>query len=166
MATVKTCRHIMPTGRTCKSPAMRGAAYCYYHGPEKSPRRVSRATESELEIGPIADPADITFTAGQILQALASNRISKGRAAIMFQGLQTIMASYRIPFPDDSFDPDSSNPDSSDFDPFNPSNDFKPNVGRDPGPNVDLASGPIPTLESLLHHFHAPRAATSPGPVK
>lgn len=151
MTTVKTCRHIMPTGRTCKSPAMRGAAYCYYHGPEKSPRRVSRATEQELEIVPIADPADITFTAEQILRALASNQISKGRAAVMFQGLQTIMASYRIPYPDDTFD----------LDPSDPTIDFGPNLNPNLVPNL----GPTPSMESLLHHSSAPRA-TSQAPAK
>ncbi len=110
MSTVKTCRHIMPTGRTCKSPAMRGGAYCYYHGPQKSPRRFSKPAESELEIGQIVEPADIPPIAEQILRALASNQISRGKAAIMFQGLQTILASYRIP-PPDSFDP------AIDFDP-------------------------------------------------
>ena len=27
------CRHIMPDGAKCHSPAMRGMAYCYYHTP-------------------------------------------------------------------------------------------------------------------------------------
>jgi hypothetical protein len=114
MSTAKTCRHIMPTGRTCKSPAMRGSAYCYYHhGPQKSPRRVSRAAESELEIGPVVEPSDIPPIAERILRALASNQISRGKAAIMFQGLQTILASYRMPSPD-VFDPN----------PFDPPVDF------------------------------------------
>jgi hypothetical protein len=134
MSAVKTCRHIMPTGRTCKSPAMRGSAYCYYHDPQKSPRRVSRATESEFEFEPIAEPACIPPIAEQILRALASNRISKGRAAVMFQGLQTILASFRMPDPD-SFDPN----------PFDPSNDFDPNADPNLDPNLD----PTPGIESL-----------------
>ena len=27
----RECRHIMPTGRHCKSPAMGNSAYCYHH---------------------------------------------------------------------------------------------------------------------------------------
>jgi hypothetical protein len=126
MSTVKTCRHIMPTGRTCKSPAMRGMAYCYYHGPQKSPRRTTRVTESKFDIPTVVEPCDIPPIAEQVLRALASNQISKGRAAVMFQGLQTILASYRMPDPD-SFDPAPFDPDSLD-----PSANFRPNLD----PNV------------------------------
>lgn len=28
---ISTCRHLMPTGRNCQSPAMKTSAYCYYH---------------------------------------------------------------------------------------------------------------------------------------
>ena len=101
MYTSKNCRHLMPTGRTCKSPAMRGSAYCYYHGPQKSPRRVSKVTESEFEIEPLVDPSSIPVIANQILGAMAANRISKSRAAVMFQGLQTVMASYQLASADD-----------------------------------------------------------------
>lgn len=97
MSTCKSCRHIMPTGRVCKSPAMRGSAYCYYHGPDKKTRRTSRSAELTFEIAPLTDPSCIPLIADQILRAMASNRISKGRAAVMFQGLQTVMASYRLP---------------------------------------------------------------------
>ena len=100
----KLCRHIMPNGRTCKSPAMRGSAYCYFHRPQMSPRRVSRVTESDFEIDPLIDPSSIPVIGDQILRAMAANRISKSRAAVMFQGLQTIMASYRLPSPE-AFDP-------------------------------------------------------------
>jgi hypothetical protein len=99
--TSKTCRYIMPTGRTCKSPAMRGSAYCYYHDPQKSPSRVSKVTESEFEIEPLTDPSSIPAIANQILLAMAANRISKSRAAVMFQGLQTVMASYQLALADD-----------------------------------------------------------------
>lgn len=100
MYTSKTCRHLMPTGRTCKSPAVRGSAYCYFHNPQKSPRRVSKVTESEFEIEPLVDPSSIPVIANQILAAMAANRISKSRASVMFQGLQTVMASYQLALSD------------------------------------------------------------------
>ena len=118
MSTLKSCCHIMPTGRTCKSPAMRGSAYCYYHGPQKSPRRTTRPAEEELQFEPVQDPASISLIADRILRAMAANRISNGRAAVMFQGLQTILASYRIPAAD--------------------SPDPGPDPGPDFGPNFDL----------------------------
>ncbi|HEX4284500.1 MAG TPA: hypothetical protein VHZ28_05370 [Terracidiphilus sp.] len=98
MSECKPCRHIMPTGRNCQSPAMRGNAYCYYHyGPQKSGRRASRPIEAKLEIEVNFDPASIALNADRILQALASNQITSSRAAIMFQGLQTVLASFRFP---------------------------------------------------------------------
>jgi hypothetical protein len=88
----------MPTGRTCKSPAMRGSAYCYFHhGPQQSAHRASRLPDSKLELEPISDPAGISLNADRILRALASNQISPSKAAILFQGLQTVLASFRMP---------------------------------------------------------------------
>jgi len=98
MSACKLCRHIMPTGRNCQSPAMRGSAYCCHHrGPQKSGRRASKRVETNLELAPIADPADIHLNADRILRALASNQISSSKAAILFQGLQTVLASFRMP---------------------------------------------------------------------
>jgi hypothetical protein len=96
MYSFKTCRHIMPNGRNCKSPAMRGSAYCYFHGPQKRTQHASKPVEAELEIGPLTEPSDIPIIGSQILQAMAANRISKGRASVMLQTLQTVMASYRM----------------------------------------------------------------------
>lgn len=112
MSECKLCRHIMPTGRTCKSPAMRGSAYCYFHhGPQGSPRRASRRAtlDARLEIDPVTDPASVSLNADRILRALATNQISTSKAAILFQGLQTVLASMPPlePFP-------SSGPPSSD----------------------------------------------------
>jgi hypothetical protein len=98
MSTCKPCRHIMPTGRNCQSPAMRGSAYCYFHhGPQKSARRKSKSMDATLELEPISDPAGVSLNADHILRALASNQISSGKAAILFQGLQTVLASFRLP---------------------------------------------------------------------
>ena len=92
----KTCRHIMPTGLTCKSPAMRGSAYCYYHEPQKLSRRDSRTTETEIRIERVDDPSSIPLIGNQILQALAANKLSNSRAAIMLQVLHAILASFRM----------------------------------------------------------------------
>lgn len=96
MYSSKTCRHLMPNGCTCKSPAMRGSAYCYFHGPQKRATRGGRPTESEIEIQAITEPSDIPLVGNQILQAMAAKRISSSRGAVMLQTLQTVMASYRM----------------------------------------------------------------------
>ena len=96
MHSFKTCRHLMPTGRTCQSPAVRGSAYCYFHGPQKRATRTARPTESEIEIQAISEPSDIPLVGNQILQAMAAKRISSSRASVMLQTLQAVMASYRM----------------------------------------------------------------------
>ncbi len=96
MYSSKTCRHLMTTGRTCKSPSMRGSAYCYYHGPQVKARHASKPREAEFEICPLDAPSSIPVIGKQILQAMAANRLSKGRASVMLQTLQTVMASYRL----------------------------------------------------------------------
>ncbi len=96
MYSFKTCRHIMASGRNCKSPAIRGSAYCYFHGPQKRAGRASKPKESEFEIDRLDDPSCIPTIGNQILQAMAANRLSKGRASVMLQTLQTVMAGYRM----------------------------------------------------------------------
>ena len=99
MAASKLCRHLMPTGRTCHSPAMAGSAWCYYHGPKAAPHRAARKTpqpvEDELDLVPASEPSCIDLNSQRILFALASNRISVGRATTMLQCLQTSLASIR-----------------------------------------------------------------------
>ena len=104
MSACKLCRHLMPTGRNCKSPAMRNSAYCYYHGPQKPPRRASKSSDMAFEIEPIYDPSSIQTIGGQILQAMAANRLSKGKAAVMLQVLQTVVAGFKLPL-DPCFEP-------------------------------------------------------------
>src|SRR5208337_1475585 len=50
MAELKECRHIMPSGLHCKSPAMRGGSFCYFHGRAPRPARPPRPLESNIEI--------------------------------------------------------------------------------------------------------------------
>ncbi|MFP5275558.1 MAG: hypothetical protein ACLGPM_00465 [Acidobacteriota bacterium] len=112
MSAVKTCRHLMPTGRNCNSPAMRGSPYCYFHGPQKASRRASpkpKSAEHEIEFEPLADEGSVACMANRIVHALAENRISTGRAAVMLQGLQTTLASWRMSASDareNDFDPE------------------------------------------------------------
>jgi hypothetical protein len=120
MYSFKTCRHLMTNGRTCKSPAMRGSAYCYYHGPQKRTRRTSKPTDSEFEIDHLNDPSCVPMIGNQTLQAMAANRLSKGRASVMLQTLQIVMASYRMAF-DEALSlgssPDDFSPDDEPLDP-------------------------------------------------
>ncbi len=88
MADFKECRHIMPSGLHCKSPAMRGSAFCYFHGRAPRPARPVRPLETNIEIPPVIGPSGCALAVNQIVQALAANRISTRRAAILLQGVQ------------------------------------------------------------------------------
>jgi len=94
MAEYKECRHVMPSGLHCKSPAMRGSAFCYFHGRAPRPARPVRALETNLEIPPVLGRGQIVGAVSQVIQALAANRISTRRAAIHLQGVQ--MASGQV----------------------------------------------------------------------
>ena len=88
MAEFKECRHIMSSGLHCKSPAMRGSAFCYFHGRAPRPARPARTLESNIEIPLVNSPRQIVGAINRIMQALAANRISSRRAAILLQGVQ------------------------------------------------------------------------------
>jgi hypothetical protein len=94
MAEYKECRHIMPSGLHCKSPAMRGSTFCYFHGRAPRPTRPARTLESNIEIPLVNSPREIVGALNRIMQALAANRISPRRAAVLLQAVQ--MASGRV----------------------------------------------------------------------
>jgi hypothetical protein len=94
MSEYKECRHIMPSGLHCKSPAMRGSAFCYFHGRAPRPARPARTLESNIEIPLVNSPREAVLALNRIMQALAANRISARRAAVLLQGMQ--MASGQV----------------------------------------------------------------------
>ncbi len=65
----KICRHLMPTGRKCKAPAMRNSAYCRHHRLDKSTRRFSHRSisppRSNLSLMPTpsmaSEPSSLPF---------------------------------------------------------------------------------------------------------
>jgi hypothetical protein len=94
MTEFKECRHIMPSGLHCKSPAMRGSAFCYFHGRAPRPARPARSPEANIEVSPVSGSSGCALAVNQIMQALANNRISTRRASILLQGVQ--MASGQV----------------------------------------------------------------------
>ncbi len=94
----------MPAGRNCKASAMRNSAYCYHHRLDKARRRPLRSRDIPFEIEPIVDASSIQCIGTQILQAMAANRLSKDKAAVMIQALQTVVAGFKLP-PNPDYDP-------------------------------------------------------------
>ena len=83
----QTCHHVMPSGLRCQSPAMRGTAFCYFHGRRASPPKSSPA-EAHIEIPATLDRAGIPQALRRVMNALANNQIRSRRASILFYGLQ------------------------------------------------------------------------------
>ena len=67
---------------------MRGSAFCYFHGRAPRPTRPARSPEANIEVSPVVGSRGCARAVNQIMQALAANRISSRRAAILLQGAQ------------------------------------------------------------------------------
>jgi hypothetical protein len=90
---VPSCRHIMPSGLSCQSPAMRGSAFCYFHGRRVPPaRKAAASSEACIDVPAVLDNKGITYTLGQVLQGLGNGRISPRRASILLYALQMASA--------------------------------------------------------------------------
>lgn len=83
-----TCRHIMPSGLCCQSPAMRGSAFCYFHGRRIPPRGKRPSNEHRIEMPAILDGDGIDRAIQSVLQGLAEGHISARRASILLVGLR------------------------------------------------------------------------------
>ncbi len=80
------CRHIMPSGKKCHSPALHNQAYCYYHN---NLRRYSRPPAgNNLTLPSIEDNRGIQIALTQVLTALNSPYMDTRRAGLMLYGLQ------------------------------------------------------------------------------
>ena len=84
----KDCRHIMPNGRCCHSPALRGMAYYYHHQKLHHALNRSKHSHPRVELPPVESRDDLKFAIIQVCDALGKARIDKKRAGVMIQALQ------------------------------------------------------------------------------
>jgi hypothetical protein len=82
------CRHILTSGHKCKSPALRGQAYCYFHTANRRFATTSTAAVDPLLIPNIEDTAGVQVAINQVFRGLASRRIDRRQAGVYFYGLQ------------------------------------------------------------------------------
>lgn len=78
----------MPSGLSCQSPAIRGSAFCYFHGRRIPSQAKSPSTEHRVEIPTTLDQNGIPHALHSVLQGLAEGRVSARRASILLMGLQ------------------------------------------------------------------------------
>jgi hypothetical protein len=101
MTLPQDCRHVMPSGEHCKSPAMRGTCFCYFHGRPQRPARASRPAETPIDVALVFEEETALQAMNEIVQALAANRISNRRAALLLYGVQMAAArkvDFSMPF--------------------------------------------------------------------
>ena len=79
------CRHVMPSGLHCQSPAMSGSSFCYFHA---RPQRPARPREARIEMPDQLDSKSTQVIIHRTLQALAAGHISARRAAVLLYGIQ------------------------------------------------------------------------------
>ncbi len=92
------CRHIMPNGATCHSPAMRGMAYCFFHTPaRRHMQSQGRARKGPLKFPALTDRNAVQVAIHQVINAIGSSAISPRSAGQILFGLQIVSDSLRRP---------------------------------------------------------------------
>lgn len=111
------CRHIRTNGRRCGSPALTGAAFCYFHSNSLQRHRSVRPQPAEptfihpinpqhgtepvlvnhfaplqLEFPPLEDRESIQVALSMLLSAIAQKRIEQKLARTLLYGLQVASA--------------------------------------------------------------------------
>jgi hypothetical protein len=99
------CRHIMPSGKKCHSPALRDKVYCYHHANlHRLSDPASRAAQ-DLPVPAIEDISGIQIALTQILGALNSPYMDTRRAGLLLYGLNlaaTLVSRAAAPSPSES----------------------------------------------------------------
>ncbi len=99
------CRHILPRGTKCKSPALRGKVYCYFHDRlQRSEQDGQRETREPLCLASLEDAHGIQMALTQVLAALGSGRLDDRKAGLYLYGLQLasqVLAQTPLTFPED-----------------------------------------------------------------
>jgi hypothetical protein len=83
------CRHIMPSGNRCHSPALSGTYFCYFHTRvhRKSDEHTAKF-EPELAIPVLENRAAIQLALSQVLNAFGSKKLDQRQAYTLLYGLR------------------------------------------------------------------------------
>lgn len=85
----KECRHIMPNGSKCHSPALRDRSYCFFHQKLHTSLNASKGKKDKFELASsLEDAKGIQIALTQVLEALTESRIDPRRAGLLIYGLQ------------------------------------------------------------------------------
>jgi len=82
------CRHIKTNGLRCKSPALKGSPFCYYHAKVHTIGADPLAKYGPMQFPVPEDKAAIQLGIARIADALINGRIDRKNAGHLFYGLQ------------------------------------------------------------------------------
>jgi hypothetical protein len=82
------CRHILPTGYKCKSPALRGQFFCYFHNLSRRLQHSSKKHVKQSSFPSVEDSGGVKMALNKIFRDLDAGRIDPRRAGLFFYGLQ------------------------------------------------------------------------------
>ena len=86
----KLCRHVMPSGAQCNSPALRQKPCCYFHSRLRHATEPTNKVEDlEFHLPWLEDHHAIQIALTQVLSAICASQIDPRRAGLLLRGLQT-----------------------------------------------------------------------------
>ena len=93
----RTCRHPMPTGRTCQSAAMRTSAYCYFHARLHLGLRRLRLDKKKILAQPLDSREAIRSRVSLVIDGLATRKLDAGAAGRILYGLEIASRNLKPP---------------------------------------------------------------------
>jgi hypothetical protein len=85
----KECRHIMPSGARCHSPALSGQPFCYFHtNLHRTTAPKGKFEDQSLQLPTLEDSSAVQLALTQVLGALSSSQLDARRAGLLLYGLQ------------------------------------------------------------------------------
>jgi hypothetical protein len=82
------CRHIMPNGRRCQSPALKSGLFCYFHARLHKRDSDPFSVYGKLRLPVPEDHAAIQLSISQICDALCAGRIDSKNAGRLLYAMQ------------------------------------------------------------------------------
>ena len=84
----KLCRHIKTNGQRCKSPALSGSTYCYFHSRVHTMAKANSAASDDVNLPMLEDSASIQIAISQIMSACISSRLDARHTGLLLYALQ------------------------------------------------------------------------------
>lgn len=82
------CRHVMPSGARCHSPALRGKDLCYYHARQRTLVDHNRYRQHSVALPPLEDRGAIQMAINEVVAALAARKIDRHDAGLYLYAIQ------------------------------------------------------------------------------